>query len=473
MPNPALATIVALTPTEAGVQYRLCDEEVGPLDLETPCDLVAVTGMTVDAERVEQICRAFRDRGVPVALGGAFATLEAERCKGMADHHFIGEAENTWPLFLEQWLRGDARATYRQEGHVDMGQSPCPDWSLIRPEDYIQVGIQTSRGCPNRCDFCDVVQYVGSEFRVKEDAQVLKEVAAAHALGFRGITLSDDNFIGDRRRARGLLSALGAWNARQAEPVTFSTQVTLQVADDEELLRGMAEAPFRFLFLGLETLRKQGLREVNKTPNLTADPRARLERIVSFGLVPFLGIIVGFDADDEGVFQELERFAAETASPIVASSLLNAPPGTPLYHRLEGEGRLAGDAFSGEWQMGSNVMFKNFAPRGLVRSNLEFLARVYAPEAFGERLMAWVGAVEHLPEVPADGPDMMARFVDKTGELLAFARANFTPDAFAMFRRCLKATLRQEPRLLPAVIDILGQYWHFHCFVRRATSSLG
>ena len=127
---------------------------------------------------------------------------------------------------------------------------------------------------------------------------------------------------------------------------------------------------------------------------------------------------------------------------------------------------------SGEWQMASNVVFKNFDSAGLVRSNLEFLGRAYAPEAFGERLMAWVAAVDHLPEMPTGGDEMISRFLDKTGDLLAFARANFTPESLAMFRRCLKTTLHQEPRLLPAVIDILGQFWHFHRFIRRATSGL-
>ena len=153
----------------------------------------------------------------------------------------------------------------------------------------------------------------------------------------------------------------------------------------------------------------------------------------------------------------------------MASSLLNAPPGTPLHERLAREGRLAGEAFSGEWQMASNMVFKNFDRHGLVRSNMAFLGRIYEPEAFGERLMSWVSAVDHLPAPPRDGPGQAGRFMNLTGELLTFGRANFTPEAFAMFRRCLKATLRQEPRLLPAVIDILGQYWHFHSFVLRST----
>jgi len=467
MPNPALATLAALTPPGADVQYTLCDEAVGPVAFDQPCDLAAVTGMTADAPRIQALCDGFRARGIPVALGGPFATLEPERAGRMADHHFIGEAEHTWPEFLEQWPRGKARATYRQPERVDLTRSPAPDWSICAPEDYVQVGVQTSRGCPNRCDFCDVVQYVGRRYRTKTIAQVLHEVEAASALGFRGVTLSDDNFVANPRRTVELLRALARWNRGRERPVTFSTQATMQVADHDEVLALMAEAGFRFLFLGLESLREEGLRQVSKVQNLEADPAERLRRIVRHGLVPFLGIIVGFDADDEGVFEELERFIQQSAAPIVASSLLNAPPGTPLHRALEAQGRLAAAEFSGEWQLSSNMVYQNFEGDTLRQGNLDFLARVYSPEVFGARLQSWVERVEHLPE-PAGGPP--SDFFNQTASLLEFARASFTPDAFRMFRATLKRTLKERPLLLPAVIDILGQYWHFHNFVRRNTA---
>ena len=139
-----------------------------------------------------KLCSAFRERGIPVALGGTYATLQHDRCAGLADHHFIGEAEHTWPRFLRDWIAGAAETVYEQGSFIDLEDSPAPDWSLIEPKDYLSISVQTSRGCPNRCDFCDAIQYMGRKYRVKPVSQVLEEIKAAHALG-----------APDRNRVRG------------------------------------------------------------------------------------------------------------------------------------------------------------------------------------------------------------------------------------------------------------------------------
>jgi len=189
---------------------------------------------------------------------------------------------------------------------------------------------------------------------------------------------------------RSLLTELVKWNRAQTRPLSFSTQITVQVADDEELLRLFADALFRVLFVGVETPRRECLEEVHKVRNLDRPLEERLRAISRFGIVPFLGLIVGFDGDDLSVFDEMYSFIDETASPVAGISMLNAPRHTPLYQRLSREGRLAGDDFSGEWQLETNIAPKQMTREELARGYWELFARVYDPERFDERLQRWL-----------------------------------------------------------------------------------
>ncbi|MCP4136417.1 MAG: B12-binding domain-containing radical SAM protein, partial [bacterium] len=326
MPNAALATLKALTPAELTIEYILCDENISPIDFNTSCDLAAVTGYTLHAERVRELCKAFRQKGIPVALGGAYATIEADKCKGLADYHFIGEAEYTWPQFLKEWERGEPKPEYEQKAYIDMKDSPGPDWSLVDPGDYVHYSIQTSRGCPNKCDFCDVIQYQGRKYRTKRTDQVLQEIKDVHAQGVPAVFFSDDNFTGNKKYTRELLAKIIEWNRAQAQPLLFTTQATVEVADDEELLRMFADANFTGFFLGVETTRKESLEEVHKTHNIRHDIYERMSRLSRYGLIPLVGLIVGFDHDDETVFDELYGFIDRANAPTVGISLLNAPP---------------------------------------------------------------------------------------------------------------------------------------------------
>jgi len=467
VPNSALATLVALTPDDVGVEYALQDENVAPIDLDFPCDLVAVTGATLHSRRIVDLCRAFRERGVPVALGGTFATLQPDRCEGLADHLFVGEAEHTWPRFLAEWSARSAAPLYRQEGFVDLAASPPPDWSLIDPRDYLSISVQTSRGCPNRCDFCDVIRYVGRKYRTKSVEQVLEEVRRAHALGAHSVFFSDDNFLGDKAFTRELLPRLVAWNRDQARPLSFSTQITVKVADDEALLGLFADALFSVLFLGVETPRRESLEEVGKAHNLSRPLDERLDAISRVGIVPFLGLIVGFDADDASVFDEMYGFVDDTASPIVGVSLLNAPRHTPLHERLEREGRLVGDDFSGEWQLETNIVPKQMSREDLVRGYWDLFGRVYEPEAFDRRLMRWLDKVEYFAEQGYEKKSTtlreLANMLRVTGKFL------FGSDRQVrrLFLRNMGRARRMDRGRRIRMFTLLAQYRHFRDFVTR------
>ena len=466
MPNAALPTLMALTPEDVSVEYVLCDENVSKIELDMPSDLVVVTGSTLHASRIREICAAFRSKAVPVALGGTYASINPDQCRGLADYLFIGEAEYTWPKFLRQLAKASADPVYVQETYVDMKDSPPPDWSLIKPGDYLNMCVQTSRGCPNRCDFCDVIQYVGSKYRTKSVEQVLREVQNAHALGARTVFFSDDNFLGNKAFTMELLSELIQWNTAQTRPLSFSTQITVQVADDVELLRMFADARFSVLFLGVETVRKESLEEVHKVQNLKQDIRERVGRISRYGIVPFIGLIVGFDNDDALVFDELYRFITDTCSPIAGISLLNAPRHTPLYKRLDMEGRLVGEDFSGEWQLYTNIIPKQMSREELIERYWDLFQKIYDPELFSRRLEGWLKQVEYFSTIyvnrKADLKQLFNIYM-----MLRYFLFRASPDVRSLFFRNLKRTWRLNPRLMRRTFTLLAQYRHFYDFVRK------
>jgi radical SAM superfamily enzyme YgiQ (UPF0313 family) len=472
MPSNALAVLMALTPPDVDVEYTLCDENVTPLDPGIDCDLVALTGGTLHAERIAQIAAVFRARGIPVALGGTYATLNQDLCDGLADFLFVGEAERTWPEFLRRWPRGEVLPVYREEDRIDLGRSPAPDWSLIDPADYLALPVQTSRGCPHGCDFCDVIRYVGRVCRTKPVERVLEEVRAAQALRCRNVFFSDDNFLGNRAFTRELLGRLAEWNTAQTRPLSFSTQITARVADDEGLLRLLADARFSVLFVGIETVRRASLEEVGKRHNLERDPAARLRDISRHGILPFVGLMVGFDHDDASVFDELHELLVESASPIAGISLLNAPRNTPLYLRLEREGRLAGGDFSGEWQLRTNVVPKLMTSEELAARYRELFRRIYDPARFAARLYDWLDRIDYAAaQCPNRRRDLS--LVRLAGRLLRYLAFGASREIRSVFTRAIWRTLRKHPRLLRKTITSLLHFRHFHDFVTRSLPENG
>ncbi len=465
MPNSALATLMALTPAGANIEYTLTDENVSSINFNTRCDLVVVTGATLHASRIIEICTQFKQAGKKVALGGTYASIEPDKCVGLADYLFIGEAEYTWPQFLKDWQCGETKARYHQQTYVDLKDSPAPDWSLINAGDYVNINVQTSRGCPNQCDFCDVIQYVGRRYRTKPVDRVMIEVKNAHAIGARTIFFSDDNFLGNKPFTRSLLTRLIEWNTKQRRPLSFSTQITVQVADDPDLLKQFADARFSVLFLGVETVREQCLDEVHKSQNYELDLNRRIKNISRFGIVPFIGLIVGFDHDDESVFNELDDFLVRTASPIAGISLLNAPRHTALYERLKKEGRLTESAFGGEWQLQTNVIPKLMDKDRLQHLYVTLFQKIYQPHHFEHRLLNWLDGVDYhntLYHHKKGDPKQL-----KFGLLILF-RFLFKEDrrVKSMFWRLLRKTWQIDPKLMKRFFTVITQYSHFYNFVK-------
>jgi radical SAM superfamily enzyme YgiQ (UPF0313 family) len=386
-PNLSLPTVAGLTPPWHEV--ILCDENVEDVDLDVDADVIGLTGYVVHRRRILELAEAFRRRGRFVVVGGPFATLCPEDLRGKVDTIFVGEAEYTWPRFLRDHAAGRAEAEYRQDERPSMLDSAVPRFDLLKTDRYRTMTIQFARGCPYTCEFCDIIVMYGRRPRTKSVPQVMAEVEAIHRLGIPNIFVVDDNFIGNKREAKELLRALAAWQAERGYPIEFMTEVSLNVAQDDELLRLMKAAHFATVFVGIESPRPATLVDTGKTQNTREDLLTCVHRIQAAGIQVMAGMIVGFDGDDPSIFEEQFRFIQAARIPISMTGMLNAVPKTPLHARLQRAGRLVAES------VGDQFVFTNIVPRGMSRLQLyegyrQLLGRLYDYRHYRARAMGLI-----------------------------------------------------------------------------------
>ena len=261
----ALITVAGLTPDHWDV--RLVDENVEPIDLDQPCDLVGITAMNTQAQRAFALAHEFRLRGRTVVMGGPFATLQPHRCSQHADVLVTGEAERTWPRFCRDFESRAHGATYDEREPVDLALSPVPRYDLLRPRAYAALPLQTTRGCPYSCEFCDIIVMHGRRVRTKPVDHVIAEMDAARAAGADSIFFTDDNFIGNLKNAKALLGRIVERREETGATPLLFTQATVNLAEQPALLDLMVRAGFTRIFLGIETPNQQSLRETGKRQN--------------------------------------------------------------------------------------------------------------------------------------------------------------------------------------------------------------
>ena len=383
--NIALPTLAALAPPE--VDVTIVDEAVERVDFDGRWDLVGITGYLTQMRRMCEIADEFRRRGQLVAIGGPYASLSPHVVRPHADILFRGEAEHTWPTFLDDFLRGHWQTEYASHEPVDLACSPMPDLRRVRAGAYELGVVQTSRGCPFECEFCDVIVYLGRRQRHKRPDRVLGELEQLYQAGYRSVLLSDDNFTANRRRAAEIISAVGEWNRSQPQPVALYTQLSIDVARDQDLplLDLCAEAGLKQAFVGIETPNADALREVHKRQNLRADLVADVHRIQQRGIMVQAGMITGFDSDTLDCFVQQYEFLQVAGIPMVLLAMLNALDGTPLQRRLAEEGRLK-QLLLPDGALDTNIVPKQMTSQQLLKGTIWLLNRLYAPRAFLERL---------------------------------------------------------------------------------------
>ena len=410
-----LATLAALTPDH--IEVDIWDEDVhGRIGEDTDLkdyDLVGVTGLIAQVAGAKRVARFFKQRGIPVLGGGPGITGTPEYYREDFDVLFIGEAEHAWREFLSDWERGTYRKEYRQITKPDMANFPLPRWDSIA-EDlkyYLAGGVQTTRGCPFDCEFCQVSLFHGHRIRTKPIDRVIEEICALERLGVKQIIFCDDNFIANPRYTKALLRELIPVNNSFSTPLTYSTELSLNLAKDEELLELFADVNFGTVCIGLETPNKEALKETNKPQNYTTNIVKDVHKILSYGIGVRAGLVVGFDHDDMNIFDRQFEFIQKTCihGPVV--NMIKAIRGTRLWSRLQKEGRLVDEErliLTNEetWKSIPEYCFAhtNIIPKQMTRVELmtgykHLLERVHDWESFAERVKGFVSVVKRSPSV--------------------------------------------------------------------------
>lgn len=385
MPVASLPLLAALTPAKH--QVVVVDENVEDIDFERlqRADIVGLTSMSVQRFRAREILAELKRRRVFTVVGGPWVSVDEAYFGELADVVFVGEAEETWPLFLDEWSRGSHRPRYEQADRTDMSRLPPPRLDLLNLSQYMFGSVQFSRGCPFQCEFCDIIVTFGRRPRLKTAAQVIREIEGLRDCGMEMIFVVDDNLIGNKRAIKELLRELADWQRKSGYPVMFFTEASLDLADDAELLELLGEANFASVFVGIESTNEDSLRETKKFQNVR--PRGTLvekvRRIQDAGLEVWCGMIVGFDHDDQTVFDSQRRFIQESRIVHAMVGMLNAFPKTPLYDRLAAEGRLDPDDNS-VW--GTNVIPQRLGREQLRAGYVKLMNDLYDPAAYFERL---------------------------------------------------------------------------------------
>jgi len=401
-----LATIAALTPDD--IEVDVWDESARGLiadstEFNGDYDLVGVTGYTANTLRAIAIAQVFRKRGIPVVVGGPGVSSAPEDYRDYFDILFIGEAELTWPQFIADWKASNHRREYRQITPPDIDISPLPRWDSIDVAEYICGAVQTTRGCPFDCEFCDVIYLNGRRPRHKPIDKVLQEVQALQGLGIQSILLSDDNFTGTPRFAKELLAELISLNNSFEEPLNFQTQLTIDVAKDDEMLELLADANFGRLLIGIETPNKESLLEARKIQNYRLDLIEACKKVQSYGISIRATMIVGFDHDDISIFDEHFDFLQEACIAVPGINILTAPMGTKLWARLKKDERAL--AIDLELIDRNPRAFFNIIPKKMTRVDLlegyyNLLTRVRDWDNFAERVCGFVSGVKRRLNVP-------------------------------------------------------------------------
>ena len=358
-PPLGLATLAALCPDDWDVS--IVDENIESLPLTPDADVVGVCGMGVQFPRQQELLAYYRRQGLHVVAGGSYASLCPEKFEDLADTVVAGEAEYVWPQFCQDLERGQSKPLYQETGTVSLEDSPVPRFDLLNLSKYQAVSLQFSRGCPFRCEFCDIIIMFGRKPRTKSTEQVGRELDALRWHGVRSVFFVDDNLIGNKPAAKKLLRFLAEYQREHDYRFYFGTEASLNLAQDEELLDLFRAANFGWVFIGIESPDEASLKETLKFQNTRQDLLTSVRTIYAHGISILAGFILGFDHDTTDSFASQQRFITDAGIQAAMVGLLQATPKTPLYDRLAKDGRLIPDADSTD-----NVkLWTNVIPKGM------------------------------------------------------------------------------------------------------------
>lgn len=398
-PPLGLLTVAAMLPEKWRI--RLIDMNVRSLkDIDLYwADYVFLTGMNIQRRSFQEVVSRCQSLGVKVVAGGPMITTEHETFSGI-DHFILNEAEATLPRFLEDFEAGSARPLYRSDRFPELDGTPVPRWDLLDKKKYASMSVQYSRGCPFDCEFCSITLLNGRKPRTKETDQFLAELDSLYRFGWRGdVFIVDDNFIGHKNRLKhDLLPALIHWSEEKKYPFHFTSEVSMNLADDQALTDMMVRAGFEHVFIGIETPNNESLAECGKSQNLNRDMSVSVHQLQKQGLRVSGGFIVGFDHDPPSIFERQIQFIRNSHIVTAMVGILNAPSGTRLFQRMQSEKRLLG-VMSGDNMDGSTNFVTRMHPQKLSEGYKKILRTIYSPKEYYIRVKSMIREFRPFPNV--------------------------------------------------------------------------
>jgi len=379
LPYPGLALPLLAGMVPAGTEVEIVNDYNQRIEYRNGHDLVALSAMTPQIDRAYQIADRFRSLGKQVVIGGFHASFAPEEVLKHADAAAVGEAEDIWPRILEDARSGKLGGIYRAERHPDLSNLPAPRFDLLHRNGYAlrATPIQTTRGCPKRCEFCSVHQFFGGSYRHQPIAHVIRDIKAA---GTPFLFFVDDNIAADRPYTMELLEAV-----RPLRKV-WGAQCNISAGEDDDFLKAARRAGCHSLFLGIETINPEALKRAKKGINIVKEYRRLLKNMMAHDILPQASMIMGLDGDGEESFDATYEFLMELKIPIAYFFILTPAPNTMLFERFTREGRL----FDQDWSKygGDTTIFHptDMTPEVLDRRFWELLRKFYAPKSIIRRL---------------------------------------------------------------------------------------
>ena len=421
-------------------------------------DYVFISAMVAQDASAREVVDRCKQLGTKTVGGGPVFSVGYE---GFGhediDHLISNEAEELLPLFLEDLEKGCAKHIYASEKFPDIKKTPVPVWSLIDIKKYQSMTVQYSRGCPFNCEFCDIVIINGHVPRTKDATQIVAELEALYDIGWRSsVFFVDDNFIGNKRKLKSeILPAIIKWMEEKKHPFSLLTEASINLADDEELMRLMVKAGFDTVFVGIESPNAESLVECNKLPNKNRDLLASVKKIQNHGLQVQGGFILGFDSDPLSIFRSQVDFIQKSGIVTAMVGVLMAPPGTRLYKRLKQENRLLPGG-TGDNTDGSTNIIPKMGYETLAGGYKHVVDTIYSPKSYYERIITFLKEYK-----PGTRKKLKLSFL----HLIALVRSTWVLGVKEKGRiyywKLVAWTLLKKPKTFPLSMTLAVQGLHF------------
>ena len=454
MPPLGLLTVAAMLPREWNLKFV----DMNTAQLEDAqirwADYVLVSAVIIHKQPVRELAARCIALGKTMVAGGPLFTTGYQEFPEIK-HFVLGEAEELMEEVVADMMAGTLKSVYRAEKFPNVSKTPAPRWDIVNLVDYFIMPLQASRGCPYTCEFCDIIEMYGRVPRVKNAQQFVAELEALRQAGWRAkVFIVDDNFIGNRKYARGILEAMLEWRKKTNPVMEFMTEASANLASNPELCDLMVQNGFKKVFVGIETPLEEGLEECDKVPNRKRDLLESIRTLQRAGLHVAGGFIIGFDSDPPDIFERQLNFIQDAGVSIAMLSLLSALPQTALYRRLEAEGRLL-TAATGNNTDGS----LNFVPRmdrnRLVSEFHRLSRRIYEPEVYYRRVRNF------LEVFKPRGPSFPFTLKTLWIMLKIVWLLGVKDEGRGFYWRLFASTAKHAPEKIPALIDLGIVGYHY------------